>query len=152
MNAPAGESATQKLYDSLTGVVLDKIVSFFFGVAGVVLASVIFPLAGILFGVYAPVTDFLTEYVEYCLVILLITAVTWALTLWKGQVLALVVHACISAIALAVSGMMRLEMGLPSVVRVQFLLYFAGIVIVCEMLAVAFTLATWKAVKFARSK
>jgi hypothetical protein len=48
--------------------------------------------------------------------------------------------------------MMRLEMGLPSVVRVQFLLYFAGIVIVCEMLAVAFTLATWKAVKFARSK
>jgi hypothetical protein len=104
MNAPARESATQKLYDSLTGVVLDKIVSFFFGVAGVVLASVIFPLGGIVFGVYAPVTDFLTEYVEYCLVILLITVVTWALTLWKGQVLGLVVHACISAGALAFQG------------------------------------------------
>jgi hypothetical protein len=155
VNLEFDESMTGDVYKSVRNWLLDKIVSLLFGLAGVVLGGVVFPLTSIVFSQYDPLTGpsgFLMAYPEYCVAILVMTVITLGLTLWKRPALGWCLHGVICVIVLVLSGMMRLEMGLPSVVKVQFLLYFTGIVIACEMALAAFGIATWRALRMIQGK
>lgn len=147
MNREADETAEE--HKSVRNLLLDKVITFLGSLAALIIGNIIFPFASIVFSQYELTgpSGFLRANGEYCVAILVVTAITLGLTLWKRPALGWSLHGVICAIVLVVSGMMRQEKGLPSVVWVQFLLYFAGIVIACEMALAAFGLATWKALR-----
>jgi hypothetical protein len=149
-----GTSDTAKgyleLFKSVAGLVADKIVSVFAGLAAAVSGSIILPISSIVFRQYSPLEGYLESYWEFCIGILLTTLLTWSLTLLWWPRLAWIFHILLCLVAFVISGMMRTQTGLHGIVWVQFLLFFAGIVIACEMFFIAFIQASRKALKFYR--
>jgi hypothetical protein len=155
MNRKPDETAEVRVSESVRNWLADKAISILCGFAALILGSVVFPLTTIVFSQYEPLagpSGFLMRYWEFCVAIFVTTVITLGLMLWKHPALGWGLHGAICAIALVVSGTMRLEKGLPSVVWIQFLLYFGGIVIACEMALAAFGLAMWRAFRLIQGK
>jgi hypothetical protein len=140
---------TRKWGDAATSALLESIIAFIFGLAASVVFNVFVPLGRLAASIY-DLDYFLTEYWDLCAAIFGATLFTLSIGLWKAPRAAVSIHAAVMAITLGISGLMRLEMGLPSLVLLQFLLYFTGVLIACELAVVAFARAAWRVIKVFR--
>lgn len=133
-----------KLVKSAIDVLFKKGLDLLVGLAAAVLGSTLVPVAKVAFEQYYPLSGFLQNYWELCLAILVATVATWTLALkYLPPAPAFVAHIFLAAAVLVISWMMRLQHGMPNIVWIQFLLWFCGITIVCEIFLIAFGHTIW---------
>jgi hypothetical protein len=123
-----------KLKDSTVGFVADKLVSIGTGFAALVLGGIFFPVADLVFYRYPPLISFLKAYLEYCLVVFIASLIVWYV-IWKRPILRSTIPYVVSLLTIGISGLMRSEL-LPKVVWIEFLLFFTGIIFLCEALII----------------
>lgn len=146
------ENSYLAFFKSITGIIADKIVSALAAFSALVLGSIAIPISEAVFRQYSPVSGYVQSYWEYCTGIALLTILTWMFTLPSRPGFSWAFHIILCAAAFVLSGMMRTNMGLPNIVWIQFLLYFAGVVIACEMLLIAFVQGVLKAIRVVQKR
>ena len=134
-----------ELKSSTVGFITDKVVSIGAGFAALLLGGIFCPVTDIVFTRYAPLTSFLTAYLEYCLLIVILTIILWW-AIWRCPSLRNSVPYVVSAVTIGISGLMRSEL-LPKVVWIEFLLFFAGIILLCEALIVHVLLVAYSLIE-----
>ncbi len=123
----------EKLKESALGFFIDKVLSIGAGIATLILGSIFLPGSQLVFKQYYPFNAFLEKYIVYCLVIMIFSFVMWWLIRGFQQIRVLL-PLVIAGTIILISELMRNSVYLPTDVGIQFILYFSGILILCEAL------------------
>lgn len=123
----------KKLQESVAGFVIDKVFSFAAGLAAVIIGTIFVPITEIVFQLYVPLRSFLESNIYYCIGIAIFTIIVW-IVIWPRPRLRSILPYVISLVAIVVSGFMRGGFLIPNIIPIQFLLFFGGILMLCEAL------------------
>ena len=125
----------KKIKESAAGFLIDKTLSFAAGLAAVVIGGIVFPVTDIVFQLYAPLTSFLAAYIYFCFGVFILTILIW-IAVWRKPLLRSAVPYGLSLVVITVAGLMRSEILFPNIIGIQFLLFFGGILLLCEALII----------------
>jgi hypothetical protein len=135
------------LFKSLGAFGREKAVAALVGMATAVVTGLVVPLVAIVFSQYDPLLDFLSAYWQGCVVILALSCLSWFLMLRQDSFgINVTAHVVAAVSALSIEALMRHEV-LPGMVFVQFVLYFAGVVLLCETLLIGVARVALRAVR-----
>jgi hypothetical protein len=134
----------------IEGFLWAKALDILCGLASAIIGSVLVPMGLIAFRQY-DLNYFLSSDFIPSLCIFLLTVLVWAAVAllshkkWAAVALSML---ALSIVAFAVCWMMQTQIGgLRTDVRVQFRLYYFGMVSVCELVMIGFGVAAYKAYK-----
>lgn len=114
---------------------INYILTFLAGAAGVLIFSILIPVIDIVFALYKPLDFFLDTYIYACVAVFIATVIFW-IVCWKYFFCRTVLPYILSLMLIVIAGLMRSETIIPNVVGVQFVFFFASILLLCEALII----------------
>jgi len=115
----------------LKGVIVEKIWSIALGGVSVIFFSLFLPIYEGVFYAFRPVDSFIEEYFLWCIAVAAFTVAFWSAVI-RFCDYPVLFSSVIITMLLSVVAMMRYNILLGNIIPLQFLIFFAAVLLLCE--------------------